>query len=154
MPQSYTQLVYVSRAKCDFDHDAVHALGESAARRNHSVGISGLLLYNCGHFLQLLEGPTRAVNMTYERIQADRRHTALFRLQYGESKAALFPNWSMGVLNPGELSEVDYAELESIMRHTSNNVRQRVMVLMQRFASIMPPAPEKIDCDGRDASAA
>ena len=38
------------------------------------MGITGLLLFIDGGFLQMLEGEERAVRELYTRIAADRRH--------------------------------------------------------------------------------
>jgi hypothetical protein len=47
---------------------------QTARKANSLLGISGLLLYRMGHFVQLLEGDEEAVLKLYQKIQLDSRH--------------------------------------------------------------------------------
>jgi hypothetical protein len=58
------------------DH-AVSAILRAATRNNSANAITGLLLVHPHHFLHALEGPAEALQTTFERIQTDRRHTAV-----------------------------------------------------------------------------
>lgn len=64
-------LVYMSAADEPFDQDRLDALLEHARARNAASGLSGLLVYKDGRFMQLLEGPEAAVLETYQRIIED-----------------------------------------------------------------------------------
>ena len=67
-------LLYVSRMAMAADGHRIAELADRAARNNAANGITGLLLWNHAHFMQLLEGGTQAVMETMARIAADSRH--------------------------------------------------------------------------------
>ncbi|WP_299283137.1 BLUF domain-containing protein [uncultured Tateyamaria sp.] len=72
-------------------------------RNNARDGITGLLAYHDGRFLQVLEGPEGAVAACLARINVDQRHTRVRTLSAGPVKAALFPKWRMGYATPQDL---------------------------------------------------
>ncbi|MBC7792675.1 MAG: BLUF domain-containing protein [Clostridia bacterium] len=88
--------VYTSIAVQRFSAAALDALLVGARANNARIGISGILLYKEGSFMQLLEGEESAVEMLSDRIASDVRHTrvAWVYKQYLETR--LFPDWSMG----------------------------------------------------------
>jgi hypothetical protein len=67
-----------------------------ASRKNNAVhGISGALLFNSGCFAQVLEGPVKHVEATFERIQRDLRHSEVTVLDASFVDQRAFPEWSM-----------------------------------------------------------
>lgn len=88
-------LVYVSRATDLLDDDALEAILHDARRRNTEVGITGILVYRDGRFVQLLEGPADAVDETLDRIRGDRRHQDVVELDRNVTETRWFPDWSM-----------------------------------------------------------
>ncbi|WP_375454207.1 BLUF domain-containing protein [uncultured Methylobacterium sp.] len=74
---------------------AVIQILETSQRNNAKVDVTGALMFNAGAFAQVLEGPRRAVEATFERIQRDERHTDVTVLQCGPAESRGFPNWSM-----------------------------------------------------------
>jgi len=88
-------LVYVSAAVTWFSESELRALLTSARFRNEHAGITGMLLYKDGNFMQALEGPESAVRRLYKRIESDRRHCGLLVLDSGEQETRQFALWSM-----------------------------------------------------------
>jgi Sensors of blue-light using FAD len=88
-------LVYVSAAVTWFSESELRALLTSARYRNEHAGITGLLLYKDGNFMQAIEGAESAVHALYQRIKADRRHQGLLLLDSGPQQKRQFANWSM-----------------------------------------------------------
>lgn len=72
------------------------AILESAVRHNREDGVTGMLLYSNGNFLQVLEGPADTVQATYQRILQDPRHTNCFILLEQDVAERQFSQWSMG----------------------------------------------------------
>lgn len=68
------QLIYSSRETVAFDQSMLDALLAKARRNNAQLDITGLLLYDAGDFLQILEGPGDAVADLYALIERDERH--------------------------------------------------------------------------------
>ncbi|PYY59034.1 hypothetical protein DEJ17_08370 [Curtobacterium sp. MCSS17_011] len=88
-------LVYMSAANEVFDQDRLDALLEHARVRNAESGLSGLLVYKDGRFMQLLEGPEVAVLQTYQRIIDDPRHTDVGLLVEERIHTPRFGEWKM-----------------------------------------------------------
>jgi len=87
---------YVSKAVGEWkteDHDALlkHARG-----RNTDDGISGLLIFCNGWFLQVVEGPDAPVAALLARIADDPRHSDVAMIYNQEIDEPVFPDWSMG----------------------------------------------------------
>jgi hypothetical protein len=89
-------MIYASSATELFTQDELESLLEKSRRNNQAVGISGLLLYKDGNFMQLLEGPQEAVAATLKRIELDRRHRGVIRLYQCDQTEREFGDWSMG----------------------------------------------------------
>lgn len=89
------QLIYVSDL-VGKDETQLASILESAVRHNTEDGITGMLLYSGGNFLQVLEGPHDAVRSTYQRICRDPRHRNASILLEQEIPERHFPSWRMG----------------------------------------------------------
>jgi len=90
------QLIYVSAARHPFSPEELDRLLEQSRRHNGRNGLTGLLLYEDGSFLQLLEGPEDAVRTTFSRIAKDPRHHRVMTVHDVDVNERSFPNWSMG----------------------------------------------------------
>lgn len=78
----------------------------AVARRNNRVhDITGLLMFNGKRFLQVLEGPSGAVENTFERIRRDTRHRAQVMLSRRTVGRREFGDWSMA-FRDGHAGEV------------------------------------------------
>jgi hypothetical protein len=89
-------LVYVSTATRPFSREQLIELLAKSRTNNAKVGVTGLLLYKDGLFIQVLEGPRAAVEQVFQRISQDPRHDVGATLQTGETNFRQFPDWSMG----------------------------------------------------------
>ncbi|ABK45044.1 BLUF domain protein [Magnetococcus marinus MC-1] len=90
------QLVYVSSSVRLFTKDELIGILEVSRTHNQSKGITGILLYANGNFLQLLEGEKKDVDALYEKITQDKRHRGCIKLFAKDATSRLFPDWSMG----------------------------------------------------------
>jgi hypothetical protein len=95
---AFAQLVYLSRASWPFSREEVETLIEGARPRNQALGITGLLLYGRGFFLQLLEGDAIHVGALFMKIGADTRHSDVLPVVMHYVPERLFPGWEMGLL--------------------------------------------------------
>jgi hypothetical protein len=100
------RLTYASRAAEWLSRDDLRQIAETAQARNRRLGLTGLLLYVEGDFLQVLEGPGTAVEQVYEQIEADTRNKWVTRLATERILRRAFEEWSMGCFEVG-LDEVD-----------------------------------------------
>lgn len=90
------QLIYVSAARHPFSPDQLEGLLEQSRRHNERSSLTGLLLYEDGSFLQLLEGPEEALRTTFSRIENDPRHHRVITVHEADVNERSFPEWSMG----------------------------------------------------------
>jgi hypothetical protein len=88
-------LVYVSSAREKFTKEELVELLEQARRNNAALGVTGLLLYKDGNFMQVLEGDRDVVNTLYRKITLDPRHKGALKLLDEPVPARGFPDWSM-----------------------------------------------------------
>jgi hypothetical protein len=105
-------LTYVSAAVAPFTNDQLRDLLGICEKNNRRDGISGMLLYKDGNFMQVLEGTEAVVRQTHARITSDPRHGGLITLLQGPQKERQFPDWSMGFrdLGTGSPKPAGYSE--------------------------------------------
>ena len=89
-------LVYVSHAVKKMDERALIDLLHQSRENNKRKGITGMLLYMGGNFMQVLDGEAAVVDDLYQRIVADERNSESTLLLREEINKRTFPGWSMG----------------------------------------------------------
>jgi CheY-like chemotaxis protein len=95
-------LVYQSDATVPFGDMQLAKLLTQSRAFNAVHGLTGVLLYNQGTIVQLLEGSEANVRAVFTRIVQDPRHTNIIKLADGSATQRLFAQWSMGfrTINP------------------------------------------------------
>jgi hypothetical protein len=93
------RLIYSSAAAVGMSYGALSDIMTHAQDSNPARGITGMLCYGSGQFLQALEGDRAAVNALYHRIATDNRHTACQLISVEEIAERDFAEWSMKVVN-------------------------------------------------------
>lgn len=95
-PMALQQLIYNSTAGKDFSETHLAFLLLNARKNNQALGVTGLLLYDAGAFLQVLEGEGATLEGLYRRIRRDPRHVRVSTLLSREVDTREFGEWSMG----------------------------------------------------------
>ncbi len=91
-----------------------------ARKKNLELGITGVLLFHNGEFVQLLEGPREAVLHVYhDIIVRDRRHRGLTIGWEGAIEQRRFRDWSMGYR---PLAELDRTQTPGLVEFLQNGV--------------------------------
>ena len=131
------QLVYGSSAPRPVADDDLVLILRASRRNNPAVGVTGALLYADGNFMQVLEGPPNAVESVYRRVSQDPRHRGVLTLYDAQADERLFPDWSMGFIDPDRLSADDRASARSLhdLTEPSPGAARR---LMGTFRAMMP----------------
>lgn len=93
------RLIYSSAASTLMSYGALTDIMTYAQARNPERGITGMLCYGSGQFLQALEGERPAVNALYHRIATDNRHATCQLISVEEIADRDFADWSMKVVN-------------------------------------------------------
>jgi hypothetical protein len=106
------RLLYASRA-VDTSPEAIESILHQSRDHNPSTGVTGVLCYGGGIFLQALEGGRMPINELYGHIQRDPRHKDVVLLQYEEISERRFSGWTMGEVNMNRINAailLKYAE--------------------------------------------
>ena len=90
------QLSYISSAVEPFTTQELLGLLQACREGNASKGVTGMLLYGNGTFLQVLEGEEKVIDGLIERIRKDPRHTDLHILHRHPIERRQYSDWSMG----------------------------------------------------------
>jgi len=107
------RLLYVSRAIDKDCAKTIESVLETSRSHNMGNGITGVLCYGGGVFLQAIEGGRDAVNKLYNHIVEDARHTDVVLLHYEEISERRFGGWTMGEVNMNRINAailLKYAE--------------------------------------------
>ena len=91
--------LYASRAVEPMAPHALDRILDKSRKNNLVRGITGLLCYSNGTFVQVLEGGREAVSTLLGTLHTDNRHTGLQLLLFEEIDERHFGNWSMGKVN-------------------------------------------------------
>ena len=98
------RLLYCSRA-VDTGASAIESILTQSRQHNAQIGITGILCYGDGIFLQCIEGGRMQVSDLYGSIQKDPRHKDVALLHYEEISERRFSGWSMGQVNVSKLNQ-------------------------------------------------
>lgn len=120
------RVAYVSRARQALGRGELEALLAVSQANNRRDGISGLLIYDAGAFLQVFEGPTDAVEALIRRIERDPRHGDIVVLSAGVVEGRYFDGWGMDMANLDRVDDTDHGVLREYMR--SHHVGDRATV--------------------------
>jgi hypothetical protein len=101
------RLLYCSRA-VDTSPEAVESILARARQHNAASGITGILCYGSGIFLQAIEGGRLQVSELFGTIMRDARHKDVALLHYEEILERRFGDWSMGLVN---ISKINHSTL-------------------------------------------
>lgn len=96
----YQSTSLISRIQGAFRAELASIL-ESCARRNPALGVTGVLIYERGRFIQLLEGPPASVDELLDDIETDTRHGIFKILWRTPATTRMFEQWSMAFVDAG-----------------------------------------------------
>jgi hypothetical protein len=97
------RLLYASRT-VDPSLDTIQAILAQSRQYNPPSGITGILCYGDGIFLQAIEGGRNAVSELYGHIQKDPRHEDVVLLHYEEISERRFGGWTMGQVDASRVN--------------------------------------------------
>lgn len=92
-------VIYGSSAHRPLSDSELLAILETSRRNNAKWGITGMLLYRSGNFLQVLEGEEDVIDELLERIHSDPRHHEVIEYSRRTITEREFGEWLMGFTN-------------------------------------------------------
>ena len=106
---------YLSQATPNFSSIDLLYLLEQCQTNNRKLGLTGLLIFGNGTFLQVIEGDDHIVDALMEKISKDRRHTNFQILATFPIEERHYSDWSMGF---EKLTEQTIAEVPNLKNFT------------------------------------
>ena len=92
------RLLYISKMSRLMEISNFEDVAYSVSAKNFKRGITGILCHENRNFMQLLEGPPRAINDLYRTILNDERHHSVTLLDYQPILSRAFPDWGMRIV--------------------------------------------------------
>lgn len=118
------RLIYKSVATAEVvSNETIRDLAERAAKANKEKGITGLLILTGNVFVQVLEGPTAAVNELYCAIVRDKRHRQVELVSYEAMDRPCFGEWSMRLVDLYDLPRAARDFMALKYRHREGSVQ-------------------------------
>jgi Sensors of blue-light using FAD len=114
-------LVYVSSAVQFFSSEDLVRLLEQVRQKNGRLGVTGMLLYKGGNFMQALEGSAHVVRDLYAAIARDPRHRAASKLLDSSTKERQFADWTVGFTNLDSVKPIDGTGFTDILNQPLNS---------------------------------
>ena len=134
------RLLYASRA-IDAASAGIEGILAQSRQGNPGLGITGILCYGGGIFLQAIEGGRGAVSDLYGHIQRDQRHKDVVLLHYEEISERRFSGCTMGQVNMSKINAIillKYAEKPELDPYSvSGKVSLALLEELMATASIM-----------------
>ena len=122
--------------------DALDNILRVSRRNNLERGVTGALLFTDGWFAQVLEGPQAAVELIFEWIVLDSRHTDIRVLYLRETEQRSFGQWSMAFA--GSVDAAALAQRGGAMRQATDNgvqpgIGQHLIATLQKLIAETSP---------------
>jgi hypothetical protein len=135
-------LLYVSSATRLLSEAELIELLQKARTNNARDGITGMLLYRDGNFIQVIEGEESVVLALHEKIVNDPRHTNIITLLKRPLTERMFGDWTMGFRNLNKESEETLPGFSRFLAATQipenlNQNAERVYKLLLSFRDTM-----------------
>ena len=128
-------LTYTSLARLDLDSSDIEAIHRTAREANALEGISGLLIFNGTHFLQIIEGAPDAIDELVERLRRDPRHSGFEVRDERQISERSFADWSMELVR---VSASYFEAKDKVSKRLPNSVaapvRDRVISMTEAIS--------------------
>lgn len=96
------QLIYISSSTKSLAKDEFLELVVQSQSKNDAMGITGVLMFKDGNFMQVLEGEQELIAKLYSTIKVDPRHTLVSIIQEGPINLREYQGWSSTYFNSEE----------------------------------------------------
>lgn len=128
-------IVYLSTAADDLTIEELRGILARARRNNAESGVTGVLLFAEGSFIQALEGETEALEATMARIRANERHHNILEIYRSEISERSFPGWKMGFRAGDNDADNQTFKLtaDAFKKHIEPNAGREVLTLLRQF---------------------
>lgn len=131
-------LTYTSLARLDLEAGDLEAIHRTAREVNALEGITGLLIFNGTHFLQIVEGAPHAIDDLVDRLRRDPRHNGVEVRDERMVERRSFPDWSMELVRVNaSYFEAKDTVSERLPDDTASDVRDRVIRMTEAISGTL-----------------
>ena len=128
-------LAYTSLARLDLTGGDIEAIHRAARDVNAIEAITGLLIFNGTHFLQIVEGAPQAIDDLVERLRGDPRHSGMEIRDERDIDERSFPDWSMELVRASaSYFEAKDTVSDRLPETISEPVRDRVIRMTEAIS--------------------
>ncbi|MBI9059275.1 MAG: BLUF domain-containing protein [Labilibaculum sp.] len=131
-------IVYLSVSKQELSEKELADFLSVIRAKNKKLQVSGLLLYNEGMFIQVVEGEKKTVQNLFQNVKNDSRHSNIVKLLEEDIAKRSFPDWSMGfkIISNKETENIPgFSDLlkEEIASEPMPGIAEQVVILLNSF---------------------
>jgi len=133
------QIIYASTTSYLYTEKELNNLLEQSRTANLKIGITGLLAYKDGNFMQTIEGQEQKIMKLMLKISRDTRHHGIILMFKGFIERREFSNWSMAYLNLSGDSSEGFSDflISDKSEHEKKISAGKAKTLMLNFRKIM-----------------
>jgi hypothetical protein len=127
------RLLYTSVLSKNHSSEVIQEILEKGRASNARNGITGILLFRNGEFLQLLEGDMFNVYFTFKKIRDDERHYKIRILHESPIESRLFSSWTMAYKD--EKTSIDFMndEISHLIKSNGINSNLELSQVLSKF---------------------
>jgi hypothetical protein len=129
-----TSLTYTSLARLDLDSSDLEDIHRTALQTNALEGITGLLVFNGTHFLQIIEGAPNVIDDLVQRLRQDPRHSGFEVRDQHAIEARSFPDWSMELVR---VSSSYFSARDTIAERLPDSVPEAIRLRLFRMTELI-----------------
>lgn len=134
-------VAYISLESRRLEREEIFEIARISRIKNDLRGITGVLMFHDGLFLQVLEGPDPDIEQLLARLRMDGRHREVRILLDELTSERHFPDWSMALVDLADLSEEDRWLCRHLDRPlpelTSPELADRIRRLIRSFQAMV-----------------
>ena len=119
------QIAYFSTATAPQDAVVIERILLTARANNLRDDITGLLVAGSDRYMQVIEGPRRAMETLYAAIRADDRHFAVTTLVERTTLERCFEGWTMAYRREHGLDQ--FNSFPAVLNHLTAKVEDRLL---------------------------
>ena len=135
-----TSVTYTSLARIDGTSD-LEDIETNSPQWNARNDVTGFLIFNGTHFLQLLEGPEAVIDELVERVRNDPRHTGFAIRDRQKIERRSFPGWPLEVVRvKASYFEAKDAIADRLPDTVSEAIRARLLRMTELISTIEFPS--------------
>lgn len=127
------QILYTSNAVNRMSEDELSNLLSKAKQNNAKLDITGMLVYNDGSFIQILEGDKQTIKALLKTIIADPRHNNLIIIDESSISERSFSSWDMGFRHLTDSDIQNHPILKPLLQKTNGTAPGMINDVVDTF---------------------